>query len=130
MATYESYGRPDVHKSLSVMFKTPMYFDYWPTISQRYRDFEFADELSDAMRMEEYASVYQQLRKFIGSKMATVMGMQDNLDSLLAYLKDQLERCDVYPKTRVDMVYTSLKIDWIHKAITQVSLLIEELNRS
>lgn len=126
MASYEEYGRIDVEKALKVMFIMLPYFDYYPVISRKYKDFEFSDELTDSERMEEFASIYQQFKKFIGSKMAMVMGMQENLHSLKAFLDDQLERSDVYPKTRVDMVYNSLKVDWLRKVINQVTAIIEQ----
>lgn len=126
MASYEEYGRVDVERSLKVLFAMPPYFDFYPVISRKYKDFEFSDELTDSERMEEFASIYQQFKKFIGSKMAVVMGMQENLHSLKAFLDDQLERSDVYPKTRVDMVYNSLKVDWLRKSLNQVTAIIEE----
>lgn len=126
MARYEEYGKVDVEKALKVMFVTLPYFDFYPLISQKYKDFEFTDELTDVMRLEEYASVYQQFKKFVGSKMAVIMGMQENLHSLQAFIEDQLDRADVYPKTRVDMVYNSLKIDWLRRVLNQVVAIIEE----
>lgn len=126
MASYEEYGRIDVERALKIMFVMPPYFDYYPVIFRKYKDFEFSDELTDSERMEEFASIYQQFKKFIGSKMAVVMGMQENLHSLRAFLDDQLERSDVYPKTRVDMVYNSLKVDWLRNVINQVTAIIEE----
>lgn len=126
MASYEEYGKVDVEKALKIMFVTLPYFDFYPLISQKYKDFEFSDELTDVMRLEEYASVYQQFKKFVGSKMAVIMGMQENLHSLQAYVEDQLDRADVYPKTRVDMVYNSLKIDWLRRVLNQVVAIIEQ----
>ena len=126
MARYEEYGKIDVEKALKVMFVTLPYFDFYPLISQKYKDFEFSDELTDVMRLEEYASVYQQFKKFVGSKMAVIMGMQENLHSLQAFIEDQLDRADVYPKTRVEMVYNSLKIDWLKRVLNQVIAIIEE----
>lgn len=126
MARYEEYGTIDVEKALKLMFDTPAYFDYYQTISRKYKDFEFSDALTDSERMEEFASIYQQLKKFVGSKMATVMGMQENLHSLKAFLADQLERSDVYPKNRVDMVYNSLKVDWLRAALNQVISIIDQ----
>ena len=126
MASYEEYGKVDVEKALKVMFVTLPYFDFYPLISQKYKDFEFTDELTDVVRLEEYASVYQQFKKFVGSKMAVIMGMQENLHSLQAYVEDQLDRADVYPKTRVDMVYNSLKIDWLRRVLNQVIAIIEQ----
>lgn len=126
MARYEEYGTIDVEKALKVMFVTLPYFDFYPLISQKYKDFEFSDELTDVMRLEEYASVYQQFKKFVGSKMAVIMGMQENLHSLQAFIEDQLDRADVYPKTRVEMVYNSLKIDWLKRVLNQVIAIIEE----
>lgn len=125
MASYEEYGRVDVEKALKVMFTFKPYFEFYPMISRKYKDFEFTDELTDAEKMEEFASIYQQFKKFVGSKMSTVMGMQENLRSLLAFLTDQLQRADVYPKTRVDMVYNSFKVDWLVSAINQVTAIIE-----
>lgn len=127
MASYEAYGRIDVEESLKVMFDTPAYFDYYPTISRKYKDFEFTDDLTDTERLEEYAQVYQQFKKFVGSKMSTVMGMQENLDSLMAWLENQIEKSDVYPKTRVEMVYNSLKVDWLKMAVNLVSSITEQL---
>lgn len=126
MARYEEYGMVDVEQALRVMFDTPAYFDYYPTISRKYKDFEFTDELTDTERMEEFASVYQQLRKFIGSKQAVIMGMQENLWSLKAFIDDQLEKSDVYPKSRVDMVYNSLKVDWLRRVANQVASIIDQ----
>lgn len=126
MARYEEYGVVDVEGALKVMFITPAYFDFYPTISRKYKDFEFSDELTDSERMEEFASIYQQLKKFVGSKMSTVMGMQENLHSLKLFIEDQIDRSDVYPKTRVDMVYNSLKVDWLKKILNQVTAIIEE----
>lgn len=126
MARYEEYGTVDVEKALKLMFETPAYFDYYQTISRKYKDYEFSDALSDSERMEEFASIYQQFKKFVGSKMATVMGMQENLYSLKAFLADQLERADVYPKNRIDMVYNSLKVDWLRAALNQVKSIIDQ----
>lgn len=127
MASYETYGRPDVHDALAVMFQTPAYFDFYGSISRKYKDFEFSDELSDTERLEEFAQIYQQFKKFVGSKTAVVMGMQENLDSLVAWYRDQLEKSDVYPKTRIEMVYNSLKVDWLRRSLNQVLNIIEEL---
>ena len=126
MARYEEYGRVDVERALKVMFEMPAYFDFYPSISRKYKDFEFSDELTDAERLEEYASVYQQFKKFVGSKMAVVMGMQENLLSLAAFIDDQLEKSDVYPKSRIDMVYNSLKVDWLRRVRNQVVSIIEQ----
>lgn len=126
MARYETYGKVDVEQALKVMFVTPSYLDYYPTISRKYKDFEFTDELTDAERLEEYASVYQQFKKFVGSKMTVVLGMQEDLHHLRAWIDDQIERSDIYPKTRVDMVYNSLKIDWLNKVANQVYAIIEQ----
>ena len=128
MASYEEIGTPDVEKALKVMFDTPAYFDFYPSISRKYKDFEFTDALSDTERMEEFAQVYQQFRKFVGSKMSVVLGQRDHLDSLAVWLDDQLDKSDVYPKTRVDMVYNSLKVDWLRRCLNQVQALHEELN--
>lgn len=127
MASYETYGRPNVHDALAVMFQTPAYFDFYGSISRKYKDFEFSDELSDTERLEEFAQIYQQFKKFVGSKTAVVMGMQENLDSLVAWYRDQLEKSDVYPKTRIEMVYNSLKVDWLRRSLNQVLSIIEEL---
>lgn len=127
MASYETYGRPNVHDALAVMFQTPAYFDFYGSISRKYKDFEFSDELSDTERLEEFAQIYQQFKKFVGSKTAVVMGMQENLDSLVAWYRDQLEKSDVYPKTRIEMVYNSLKVDWLRRSLNQVLNIIEEL---
>lgn len=126
MARYEEYGRVDVEHALKIMFEMPAYFDFYPSISRKYKDFEFSDELTDAERLEEYASVYQQFKKFVGSKMAVVMGMQENLLSLAAFIDDQLEKSDVYPKSRIDMVYNSLKVDWLRRVRNQVVSIIEQ----
>lgn len=127
VASYETYGRPNVHDALAVMFHTPAYFDFYGSISRKYKDFEFSDELSDTERLEEFAQIYQQFKKFVGSKTAVVMGMQENLDSLVAWYRDQLEKSDVYPKTRIEMVYNSLKVDWLRRSLNQVLNIIEEL---
>lgn len=129
MASYEQYGRPDVERALTVMFNTPSYFDFYSSISRKYKDFEFADSLSDNERLDEYAQVYQQFRKFVGSKMSTVMGMQEHLDSILVWVEDQVKRSDIYPKTRVEMVYTSLKLDWLRSVGNQVAGLMEQMGR-
>ena len=129
MASYEQYGRPDVERVLAVMFDTPSYFDFYSSISRKYKDFEFSDELSDNERLDEYAQVYQQFRKFVGSKMSTVMGMQEHLDSILVWTEDQIRRSDVYPKSRVEMVYTSLKLDWLRSVGNNVAALIEQMGR-
>ena len=129
MASYEQYGRPDVERVLAVMFDTPSYFDFYSSISRKYKDFEFSDELSDNERLDEYAQVYQQFRKFVGSKMSTVMGMQEHLDSILVWTEDQIRRSDVYPKSRVEMVYTSLKLDWLRSVGNNVTALMEQMGR-
>lgn len=126
MASYEEYGRVDVEFALKVMFMQPAYFDFYPRISMKYKEFEFSDKLTDNERLEEYASIYQQFKKFIGSKMSVVMGMQEQLHTLLAWVDDQLDKSDVYPKTRVDMVYNSLKVDWLKQVRNQVHALIEQ----
>lgn len=126
MARYETYGKVNVEQALKVMFVMPSYLDYYSAISRKYKDFEFTDELTDAERLEEYASVYQQFKKFVGSKMTVVLGMQEDLYHLKAWVDDQVERSDIYPKTRVDMVYNSLKIDWLHKVANQVHAIIEQ----
>lgn len=109
------------------MFKTPPFYDYYPTIAQKYRWFGFTDELTDEQRLAEFAEIYQQFRKFVGSKQAAVLNRSEALESLLAYLQDQVERCDLYPRSRVEMVRNSLKVDWLKSCINQVSALIEEL---
>lgn len=129
MASYEQYGRPDVERVLAVMFDTPSYFDFYSSISRKYKDFEFTDDLSDNERLDEYAQVYQQFRKFVGSKMSTVMGMQEHLDSILVWVEDQIKRSDIYPKSRVEMVYTSLKLDWLRSVGNQVAALMEQMGR-
>lgn len=126
MARYETYGKVDVEQALKVMFAMPSYLDYYSTISRKYKDFEFTDELTDSERLEEYASVYQQFKKFVGSKMTVVLGMQENLYALKEWVGDQIARSDIYPRTRVDMVYNSLKIDWLNKMANQVYAIIEQ----
>lgn len=126
MASYEEYGKVDVEQALKVMFIQIPYFDFYPKISTKYKEFEFSDKLTDTEKLEEFASVYQQLRKFVGSKMSVVMGMQEQLHTLLSWVDDQLDKSDVYPKTRVDMVYNSLKVDWLRQVRNQVYALIEQ----
>ena len=127
MAEHQGVGLPDVERALGVMFQTPPFYDYYPTIAQKYKWFGFTDELTDEQRLAEFAEIYQQFRKFVGSKQAAVMGRSEALESLLVYLQDQVERCDLYPRSRVEMVRNSLKVDWLKGCINQVSALIEEL---
>lgn len=127
MADYQGAGLPDVERALGVMFETPPFYEFYPTIMQKYSYFGFTDKLTDEQRLSEFAEVYQQFRKFVGSKMSAVMDRQENLDSLLTYLEDQRDRSDVYPKTRVEMVRNSLKVDWIDRCRNQVTALIEEI---
>lgn len=126
MTTYEGFGTPDVQRALLVMFDTPAYFDFYPTIARKYKDFEFRDELTDAQRLDEFASIYQQLRKFVGSKQSMVLSFQEDLHALRAWIDQQVEKSDTYPRTRIDMVYNSLKVDWLRQARNQVDSLIEQ----
>lgn len=128
MANYIGGGKPDVEKALLVAFDTPPYFDFYSTIAMKYKSFEFSDKLTDTERMSEYAKIYQQFRKFVGSKKAMVMDRRDSLESLRAWFEDQLAKSDVYPSNRIDMVYNSLKVDWLRQAIGTIDMLMEEIN--
>lgn len=127
MARYEEYGIPDVERALKLTLETPTYYDYFHNIDRSYMTFGFKDEITDAQRLEEYSSIYQQFRKFVGSKASTIMGMQENLDSLVVWCDDQLRKADIYPKTRVDMVYNSMKVDWLRQVRNQAEALIDEM---
>jgi hypothetical protein len=39
-----------------------------------------------------------------------------------------LAKSDVYPSNRIDMVYNSLKVDWLRQAIGIIDMLMEEIN--
>ena len=78
--------------------------------------------------MSEYSYIYQQFSNFVGSKKAMVMDRRDSLESLRAWFEDQLAKSDVYPSNRVDMVYNSLKVDWLRQAIGIIDMLMEEIN--
>lgn len=127
MADYQGAGLPDVERALGVMFETPPFYEFYPTITQKYQWFGFTDRLTDEQRLAEFGEVYQQFRKFVGSKQSAIMDRQENLDSLEAYLRDQVSRADMYPRTRVDMVRNSLKVDWLNRCLNQVTALMEEI---
>lgn len=127
MADYQAVGVPDVEAALKVAFTTPPFYEFYSNIHRKYKDFEFTDTLSDEERLLEYSNVYQQFRKFVGSKQAVVLGMQDHLDSLVAYVDDQRAKADTYPRTRVDMVYNSLKVDWLIQLRNMATNIIEEI---
>lgn len=110
-----------------VAFTTPPFYEFYSSIARKYREFEFTDHLSDEERLAEFASVYQQFRKFVGSRQSAVLGMQDHLESLVAYVDDQRSKADTYPRTRVEMVYNSLKVDWLVSLRNVATSLIEEI---
>lgn len=56
------------------------------------------------------------------------MDRRDSLESLRAWFEDQLAKSDVYPSNRIDMVYNSLKVDWLRQAIGIIDMLMEEIN--
>ena len=128
MATYEGIGRPDVEAVLRASCETPAYYDFYAQINAKYKYYEFSDELSDEQRLDEYASVYQQFRKFVGSKTGAVLGRQEHLESLVAWVDDQMAKSDVYPRSRADLVYNRLKVDWLRQLRNYVTTLIDEVN--
>ena len=56
------------------------------------------------------------------------MDRRDSLESLRAWFEDQLSKSDVYPSNRIDMVYNSLKVDWLRQTIGIIDMLMEEIN--
>lgn len=121
---------PDIESELKMLFDLPPFYDYYSVVSNLYKSYEFTDRLTDAERLSEYAQVYQQFKKFVKSKEAKVMSLRGNLDDVVSWLRGQMDRSDVYPKSRVDMVYNALKIQWIDRAAGQVEALIAEMERS
>lgn len=128
MATYEIFGKPDIEKELMTAFDMPSYYSFYSTIANEYEYFKFTDALSDEQRLAEYSQIYQQLKKFVGTKMAPVISRKDDLRSLVSWVEDQIVRCDVYPLTRVQMVYNSLKVSWLTKLLNQVHALQTQMN--
>lgn len=129
MATYMSEV-PDIEAELKVMFDLPPFYDYYSVISNLYKTYEFTDGLTDSERLSEYAQVYQQFKKFVKSKESKVMSLRGNLDDVVEWLSGQMDKSDVYPKSRVEMAYNALKIQWINRAVNQVNALISEMEGS
>lgn len=121
-------------------FNVPDLAQLWSRIHGYYKDMGFRMPLTDMetgavltdnQMIDEYQWIYGQYRKFIGSHKTPWLALTDNLESMLATIKDAIEKDSKTPANRKELVYQVLRNDWLndtwnHMAWIQEQMLGEE----
>lgn len=117
-------------------FNVPDLAQLWPEIFQYYKDMGFrlpltdmdtGAVLTDNQVIEEYQWIYGQYSKFIGTKREPWLSMSSDLEVLLANVKDAIEKQSKTPANRRELVYQTLRNQWLLNTWNHVAWIIESL---
>lgn len=117
-------------------FNVPDLAQLWSEIHRYYIDMGFREPLTDMdtgavltdnQMIEEYQWIYGQYSKFIGTKREPWLSMSDDLEALLENVKDAIERSSKTPSNRKELVYQTIRNQWLTNTWNHVAWIIEQL---
>lgn len=94
-------------------FRTPDLLDCWSILLQKYETMGFTDQLTDAQRIEEFSYIVDQYRKFIGAKEKPILSYSYDLNKMLYYVEELIEKTKDKSNERKVLVYYVLRNEWL-----------------
>ena len=98
----------------------------WESLCDTYDTLRFADQLSDAERLEEYRWIVQQMNSFL-SKIRTKLMTCKDTDAMMDLLNTTYtpaSQADL--RTRKALVYQKLRQQWVRMAMTSLRMMTQE----
>lgn len=126
----------ELDEMLREPFNVPDLAQLWPEIHQYYKDMGFRMPLTDMdtgvvltdnQVIEEYQWIYSQYSKFIGTKREPWLTISSDLNVLLENIKDAIEKSSKTPANRKELVYQTLRNQWLANTWNHVAWIIEQL---
>lgn len=117
-------------------FNVPDLAQLWPEILKYHTDMGFrlpltntdtGVELTDTQMIQEYQWIYSQYKKYIGTNRTRWLSMRDDLDRLLATVKDAIEKDSKTPESRKELVYQMMRNQWLTNTWNHFAWIIEQL---
>ena len=98
----------------------------WESLCDTYDSLRFADQLSDAERLEEYRWIVQQMNSFLSKIRTKLMTCKDTeaMMDLLNVTYTPANQADL--KTRKALVYQKLRQQWVKMAMTSLHMMMQE----
>lgn len=98
----------------------------WESLCDTYDTLRFADQLSDAERLEEYRWIVQQMNSFLSKIRSKLMTCKDT-DAMMELLNTTYtpaSQADL--KTRKALVYQKLRQQWVRMAMASLRMMTQE----
>lgn len=107
-------------------FDVKDFIGLWPDILNRYTSMGFTDPLTDEQRIREFSYISEQLHKYVSRKHKDFMACKDNLPMMLSKIDNALNTAREKADSRKEIVYISMRDDWLIGLYSLVSMAIEE----
>lgn len=128
--------REELDELIEEPFKVPDLAQLWPEMLRHHTDMGFRipltdDEkggvLTDNEMIQEFQWIYGQYKKYIGTKKKAWLAMKGELPKLIDTIKDTLEKESVTPKNRSELIYQTMRNQWLLNAWNHYAFVIEML---
>lgn len=127
--------REEFDELIEEPFNVPDLAMIWEQMLRLHRDMGFAipltdkdkgTKLSDNEMIAEFQWIYSQYKKFIGTKKASLLQLKGNLPSMLATLKQLIEKSSDTPTDRPTLVYQCMRNQWLQDTWNHVAWILEQ----
>lgn len=126
----------ELNEHIEEPFKVPDLAELWPEILACHRNMGFSIPLTDKEKgglltdnemVSEFQWIYGQYKKYIGTKKIPWLSMRDDLDRLLANIKDTIAKDSETPEDRTKLIYQTMRNEWLLKTWNHYAWLKEQL---
>ena len=126
----------ELDELLEEPFNVPDLAQLWPEILRYHTDMGFrmpitnmetGTPLTDNQMIEEYQWIYSQYKKYIGTHRVPWLSMRDNLEALLANIKEAIQKDSKTPENRKELVYQMMRNQWLTDTWNHFAWIIEQL---
>lgn len=129
----------ELNEFIEEPFNVPDLAQLWPEILQQHKNMGFSLPLTDCDKggvltdnqmLSEFQWIYGQYRKYIGTKKGVWLPMVSDLEKLLANIKNTVKKDSVTPKDRPELVYQTMRNQWLTNTWNHYAWLKEQLTEN
>ena len=96
----------------------------WETLCDVYRTLEFSDQLSDAVRMEEFKWIVAEMNKHLSRSRKKLLSCKDP-DSTRESLAGMFTSTGTQVRNRMDLTYHKLRQMWVRQMLAKLDAMME-----
>lgn len=98
----------------------------WETLCDVYRTLEFADPLSDAMRMEEFKWIIAEMNKHLARARKKLLACTEP-EAMREVLANMFTSTEAKVSNRMDLTYHKLRQMWVSQMLAQLDTMMETI---